>query len=181
MKYFLSILVAITLFSACKEKVKGKDGRVYESPTAYNDFIVNRQTVIIKNVLALSDITDDKLDEGMALMKRTVDTIGFMIGELKAMPPYGKDSTLRDAAIDLFGFYQRIFGKDYQEILQIRKDGGTQTEEGIARITEIVDNVSKEEKVLDAKFASAQQAFAKEHKMRIQENTMQDKIDQISK
>lgn len=180
MKYLLSLLIAASVFVACNNKgVKGKDGKVYKTAIEYNDFIVNRQMIVLKNMMTLADITDDKLDWGLGVMSKTADTLDILIKDVKNMPPYGKDSALRDAAVDLFTFYQRIFKDDYRELFEIRKNGGMATEEGMARMNEIVEKVSKEEDGFDARFEAAQNAFAKANGMRLEENSMQKKIDKM--
>jgi hypothetical protein len=179
MKYLLSLLIATSLFVACKQGVKGKDGKVYKNAIEYNDFIVNRQMIVLKDMMSIADITDDKLDWALSVMSKSADTLDVLIKDVKNMPPFGKDSALRDAAADLFTFYQRIFKDDYRELFEIRKNGGMETEEGIARMNEIVDKVSKEEDGLDAKFEAAQNAFAKSNGMRLEENSMQKKIDKM--
>lgn len=181
MKYVLSLFIALSVFAACKQgSVKGKDGKVYKDAVEYNDFIVNRQMIVLKQMMAVADVTDDKLDWGLSVMANTADTLDVLIKDVKDMPPYGKDSALRDAAVDLFTFYQRIFKDDYRELFEIRKNGGLATEEGLTRMNEIVDKVSKEEDGLDSRFEKAQNAFAKSNGMRLEENSMQKKIDKMN-
>jgi len=179
MKYVLSLLIAASVFVACKQGVKGKDGKTYTA-VEYNDYIVNRQMIVLKNMMSLADITDEKLDWGLGVMSKTADTLDVLIRDVKDLPPFKKDSALRDAAVDLFSFYQRIFKDDYRELFEIRKNGGMATEEGMARMNEIVEKVSKEEDGLDKRFEIAQNAFAKSNGMRLEENSMQKKIDKMN-
>jgi hypothetical protein len=181
MKYALSLLIVLSALVACKQGAKGRDGKVYKDAKEYNDYIVNRQMIVMKNIMSIADVTDEKIDWGMQVMARTADTIDILIKDIKNMPPYGKDSAMRDAAIDLFTFYKRIFKEDYRELFEIRKNGGAATEEGMARMSEIVDKVSKEEDGLDARFETAQNAFAKANNMRLEENDLQKKIDNMDK
>ena len=93
------------LFVACNNSVKGKDGTVYKSAADYNDYIVTRQNKIIQNMMGLNNLGDDQLDSAMNIVDRNVGLIDKMIGELEAMPPYKKDSSMRDAAVNSIRAY----------------------------------------------------------------------------
>jgi hypothetical protein len=47
-----------------------------------------------------------------------------MIIDVNGMPPYKTDSSFRNAAIASFTFYKRIFGNEYKQIINIRKESG---------------------------------------------------------
>jgi hypothetical protein len=177
MRYLL-LAVAITTLYACNKPVKGRNGVAYKNAVQYNDYIVGRQTKLMKNVLAFGKVADYNLDSAEVMLTDFVDETDKMITDIKGMPPYKGDSTLRDAAINSFTFYKRVFGKDYVDLLHIRKRG----ELGESDVTEmqgIVDKISKEEEGYDDAFHRAQRDFAKKHNMKLRENEMQQEFDKI--
>jgi len=88
------------------------------------------------------------------------------------MPPYKGDSSLRDAAINSFIFYKRVFNQDYMEIISIRKKEPGMTDADMARINQILENIREQEEGLFRTFRQAQIDFAAEHRMELKENTM---------
>ncbi|MDZ4808316.1 MAG: hypothetical protein SGI96_08590 [Bacteroidota bacterium] len=178
MRYlFLSVVLVIGLM-ACKQSVKGTNGVTYKSATDYNDYIINRQTTLMKRVVDFGKVADVNLDSAQALLTKSVREVETMIGEIKGMPPYKGDSLLRDAAIASFSFYKRVFEKDYAEILDIRKKGQENiTEEDIVRANTIVENISKEEEGLDKSFQSAQREYASKNSMKLKDNKVQKDLE----
>ncbi len=153
---------------------------MYKTAVEYNDYIVNRQSTIMKKILGLSEIKDDQLDSANLMMDRYALEIEDLITDLKGMPPYKKDSALRDAAIDLFAFYKKTFGNDYKQLIRIRQEGGAMTEEGVAEMNKIVEDISLKESKLDEAFQTAQKNFAKDNNIRLMENKMQKEIDKMN-
>lgn len=181
MRYlFLSMLLVVGLV-ACKQTVKGKNGVTYKSPTEYNDYIVTRQTTLMKNVLEFGKIADVNLDSAAAMLKKSVIQADKMIDELKGMPPYKGDSVLRDAAVKSFKFYKGVFEKDYVDILNIRKKGEENiTAEDVTEVNRIVDKIGKEEEVLDKAFHNAQKSYADKNNMKLIDNSMQKEVDKLN-
>jgi hypothetical protein len=178
MRYLLLSTILFLGFTACKQSVKGKNGVTYKSAIDYNDYIINRQTSLMKKVLDYSKISNDDLDSAEAVLKQSAKDAEKMIDEIKGMPAYKGDSSLRDAAIKSFTFYKHVFGKDYMDILNIRKKGEENiTEEDVAAVDKIVETISKEEEVLDKVFHKAQQDFADRHKMKLITNKTQKEIE----
>lgn len=187
MRYlFLSFLFVLGL-SACKSKsVKGKNGVTYKDATEYNDFIVNRQTKLMKNVVEFGKVADISLDSAEAMLKQSARETEKMIGELKAMPPYDGDSALRDAAVRSFTFYKQVFEKDYVDILNIRRKGQENiTQADVEEANRIVEKISKEEEGLDKAFQNAQKDYASKHKMKLINNKdqkdLQEQMDKMGK
>lgn len=54
--YFVVFVFAVMALSACNKPVKGRNGVVYKSAVQYNDYIVNRQTTLMKNVVAFGEM-----------------------------------------------------------------------------------------------------------------------------
>jgi hypothetical protein len=47
MKYVALFVIVVATTIACKQPVKGKDGKVYKDAVEYNDYIINRQSLIM--------------------------------------------------------------------------------------------------------------------------------------
>ncbi len=181
MKKLLFILVVVTIsLVSCNQSVKGKNGVTYKSAVQYNDYIITRQTMLMKNVLDFGKIADENLDSAESILKKYSLQAEEMINELKGMPPYKGDSALRDAAVQSFGFYKRVFDRDYIDILNIRKKGTDISDEDVEKANIIVDKIGKEEEVFDKAFHKAQQKYADKNNMKLKENKMQKEVDKVN-
>jgi hypothetical protein len=179
MRQRLLIPVIILLLVACQsESPQGANGVVYKSAVQYNDYIVNRQTTLMNNILAFVDVAQSDLDSAEKMLDKYVKETGTMITEIKGMPPYKGDSALRDAAANTFGFYRKLFDKEYRNILHLRSEQDGLSTDIEAQIEAIVKNIEDEEKGYDEKFQGAQQAFARKNKMKLIENEMQKKLEE---
>lgn len=182
MRYFFVFLLCCAGFTGCKPSVKGKNGVTYKSPSQYNDYIVNRQTRLMKNVLEFGKVADISLDSAESLLGSSVSETNDMIGEIKGMPPYKGDSALRDAAVATFSFYKRVFENDYADILAIRKKGPDNiTPDDVQEANRIVEKISKEEEGFDKNFHLAQKEFAEKNNMKLMDNSMQKELDKMNK
>lgn len=179
MKKLIVLLAVTTVFIACKESVKGENGVVYKDPAQYNDYIVTRQTSLVKKVMDFGETAQTNLDAADSLLAVYEKQTIAMIAEIKGMPPYKGDSSLRETAIKSFSFYKQVFGNGYKRLIDIRKNGGDETEEGVAEMNRIVEDLSKEEEKLDRAFHTAQRNFASKHNMKLMDNEMQKKIDKM--
>lgn len=175
MKYVSIILLTAIFFASCKELPKGANGIVYKNPAEYNDYIIDRQSTVIKNIMAFSRTAKTNLDSAKSLLSKYEIETDSLIVDLKGMPDYKGDSTLRNAAVNLFGFYKTIFGRAYKEMIDIRLSGGDET-----AIQTIVERISREQEGLDKSFQNAQKAFVKKNKMELKENEMQKEIDKLN-
>jgi hypothetical protein len=179
MRCLFFVLIITAFLSACNQPVKGRNGQVYKSAVQYNDYIIGRQTTLIKNVLDLSAIAQTNLDSADKMLNKYVVETDSMIINLNGMPAYKDDSSFRDAAIASFAFYKKIFGNEYKQLINIRKNGGDATEEGVAEMNRIVGDITREEEKYDKAFHNAQKNFADKNNMKLAENEMQKKIDKI--
>lgn len=172
-------LLGMFLFIACKnESPKGANGVVYKTPVQYNDYIVSRQTRIMQNIMKFAEVAQTDLDSADHLLDKYVVETGKMITEIKGMPPYKGDSSLREAATGIFGFYREIFDKDYRDILHLRSEQDGTSTDIETRINDIVKKIEEEEKGYDDRFQKAQQNFARKNNMKLAENKMQKEFDE---
>jgi hypothetical protein len=179
--HVLIILIAGLLVS-CKPSVKGKNGVSYDSAVEYNDYIVERQERLVQNIISLRSLTKEELIAADTLLLRYTRQADSIIEEVRGMPAYRKDTALRNAAINSFGFYKKIFEKEYPPILRLRqKDSEQLTTEEIEEANAILERIAKEERELDAEFQNAQREYAMKNNMRITDNKLQDQINKMKK
>jgi hypothetical protein len=164
--------------------VKGKNGVTYKSAVEYNDYIVNRQTSLIRNILDFSRTADVNLDSAEVKLRSFIKTADEIIKEVSGMPAYKGDTSLRDAAIRSFSFYKKVFEEDYAEYLRLRKKGEqlplSETDainETSAEINRIIQKVTREEENYDKAFHNAQQHYAEKNNMKLTENRIQKEIE----
>jgi len=180
MKITLLILF-ITAFVSCNQPVKGRNGVIFKSASQYNDFIVGRQTAVMKNVMDFVRVSETNLDSAETMLDEYVVGLEKIIEEINGLPPYKGDSVLRDAAAATFVFYKRIFSNEYKELIDIRKKGGAFTEEGVTAMNQIVDRITQEEDRYDKAFHNAQRDFAAKNNMKLTDNEMQKQMDKLNK
>lgn len=181
MKNIFFILTIAVLFTDCKEKLAGTNGVSYKTPIQYNDYIVSRQTTLMKNIVAFGKMAQANPDSaGNMLNVFAKETTGF-IREIKGMPLYKGDSSLRNAGVNIFTFYKKVFEVYYKQILEISKSGENGTEAGLSKLNNIVTDLNKEEEEVDKVFHTAQKDFAEKNKMNLIENSMQKKLDEMNK
>jgi hypothetical protein len=180
MRFQVLLLIIITAVAACKEPVKGKDGKVYKNAVEYNDYIINRQSVIMQDVIDFLKVSETNLDSARKMLNDYTVKIEKMAEEIKGMPPYKGDSVLRDAAVGSFEFYKKMFQNEYKQIIDIRLSGNDQTEDAEAEMNRIVDKITVEEEKFDKAFHNAQSDFARKNNIRLSENDMQKKFDKAT-
>ncbi|MBK8140918.1 MAG: hypothetical protein IPK57_07750 [Chitinophagaceae bacterium] len=168
----------IAVFIACNNPVKGRNGVVFKNPADYNDYIISRQTILIKNILDLGKKADSDVDSAYGMLDSYTNDATRIIAEIKDMPSYKGDSSLRDAAVNSFTFYKKLFGESYKRVLSIRREGGDETEEGAAEIMGIMDSIKREEEIHDKRLHNAQKDFASRFKMKMRDNEIQKEINQ---
>lgn len=177
MKRIFQLLIILPVLMACNRPVKGLNGVTYKSAADYNDYIVERQSKLIRQVMKFGETAEKNLDSARALLNKYIPETEKMITELKGMPAWKGDTALRHAAVKSFTFYKRVFDEDYRRIIEIRKDEEA-GEEGIIEMNGIVEKISKEEEKLDKDFHNAQKKFAEQNKMKLIENDLQKNTDE---
>ena len=175
-KLFLPLIVAIAALGACNKPVKGDNGVSYKNAVEYNDYIVLRQTDLMRKVVEFGETAQTDIDSAASLLSSYSRDTEKMIDEIRGMPAFKGDTALRNAAVNSFSFYKRVFEEDYMDIINIRRKGDL-TQDDVDEMERIVKKIEREEKVLDDAFQAAQKSFAKENNMRLRENEMQKEME----
>jgi hypothetical protein len=179
MRYLVTSLLILCTVAACNRPVKGPNGVAYKNAVEYNDYIVNRQTNLMKRVLEFGKAAQVNPDSAEALLAVYEKETDMMIANLKGMPPFKKDSALRDAAIRSFIFYKRVFREDYKQILLMRKRTDISIEEAEKETTAIVEQLKEDEAGFDKAFQQAQRNFASTNNMKLRENEVQKEVEKL--
>jgi hypothetical protein len=139
----------------------------------YNDRIVGLQTRVAKGMIDFSKSSETA--DGAQIEKKHAELVGTLeavLKEAKTIEPFEDSTEFRDAAVEMFTFYDSIARKQYLEIMNILKKE-TPEQADLDRIDEIVKSISLREDVLDKKFQGIQRAFAREHGIKLIDNQMQ--------
>lgn len=167
------------LFVACQYTVTGKNGVTYTTALQYNNYISNKQKVIINLFIryAESNKVNDftKLE---AILDTAAATTVRYIADIEGMPAWKGDSAFRDNAVMLFRFYNKTFNNDYRSIVNMQKDG-TVTVEEQGTYNELATTLTSTEGRLDANLKRAQQAFAQKNGFRTERIAQQDQINEM--
>lgn len=146
----------------------------------YNDKIVGEQMSIVNKMIeftqtfqdVIPEVMDSKLTELKLQIQNSLDV-------LNAMEAYEGDSELLNAAKDLFKFYQKMADNEFKEMLNILKKGESITEQDYFHLIDMQEIISQQEAVYDQNMATAQSNFAKKYDIKIENNTVQEKINNM--
>ena len=178
MKQIPAIFVILVFgMIACNQAPMGRNGVAFKSAVQYNDYIVNRQAKHIQNVLDFSKAAGKNLDSAEKMLDKFTGETAIFVEELKDMPAYKGDSSLRDAAVRIFNFYKKVFQIDYPRIIQIRKKGDEMTNEELEEMKDIVGKITRDEEGYDKSFHNIQKNFADKNNIKLTENKMQKKFE----
>lgn len=142
----------------------------FTEAVAYNDWIVARQDELAAAMAVLfAKIDGHDRAEILAEHARLVETGKRLSALIKTLAPFERETELRDAAIGLFGFYERVLAVEYGELIAILVGDKTFPGEAAqqARLKEILDKVTAEEGPYDVAFEKAQQGFAAKYNIQL--------------
>jgi len=144
--------------------VAGVDFKIAD-PIAYNDYLVDQQKqigdAINEFVTAFSDNANG-YDELLVALEKVSGSIRASIKLVEDLESFEGDDTLRQSSLSLFRFYRTIIKRDYGRILDItfKKEVPIDSD---TEINKIINTLTEEEKVFDAAFSRAEEAFAQKH------------------
>ena len=131
----------------------------------------------MQHVLDFTKAAEYKPDSAEKMLERYTSETALALEEIKDMPPYKGDSSLRDAAARSFGFYKNVFQDDYSRIIRIRKKREEMTAEDLDEMKRIADKIIREEEGFDKSFHNARKSFADKNHMKLMENEMQNNFE----
>jgi hypothetical protein len=173
MKYLLPLFsLAFLLLQSC-------GGTSSQTAIEYNDAIIKEQTKIINLTLDLIKYMETDIDKCKEVRVQIVDQCDASLKVIKDLKGFEGSEKLKNAAIDLFTFYKKIYSNEYKQLFDIIDKGAEITQDDLDFIDHMEQDVSAEESKYDKAFADAQNELAKKFNFQIEENENQKKIDAI--
>lgn len=145
-------------------------------PVKYNDYIVDQQNLIgeqlVKLIGMLQAMPEDK-SELIDQLEVLIAQCKSSISNVKNLRPNPNEFGLKQAALDLFGFYEKTMDHEYRQLIdEIYKEEPNQEV-----LNDILKNVTANEATFDSVFQSKQGEYAKYHNIQLEENQLQEEID----
>ncbi|OGU16644.1 MAG: hypothetical protein A2X61_01145 [Ignavibacteria bacterium GWB2_35_12] len=179
--FVFSILIII--LSSCRENNKAQKGDTIEkTPLEYNEYIIGEHNKIMVKMLDFSKAFNAgdgrRMEHTLNLLQKQIESSIAMMSKLE---PYKGDDTYKEAAMELFEFYDSISGDEFEEMIEIQQKKGSQTIEDNKRMNELNRVIAEREAILDKNLSQAQRAFAEKHSAQMQKNRLQDSINKMNK
>ena len=171
----LVLTVAIVLMSC-------GGGKPSITPKEYNNKVIDIQLTVINKILALNKafekLVPAELDAGLKGFQESSEKA---VADISKFEAYEGSTTLKDAALNLFKFYQAASINEYKKMIDILKKGAAMTPEDQTTLGTLAAQVGTNEKGFDEAFKNAQQAFSKQYNLPIEVNEKQKEIDNMGK
>lgn len=151
----------------------------FKTAVEYNDYIVGQQDVVGTAILNLNMAMSEETIYRESIQPYYDDLLAASkigLANISKMPAYEGNIELRNAAIELFVFYEQTFNNEYKQLLDLvfKED---LDDESLNQIDILLEKITNDEKPIDEKFAKVQAAFAKKHGFDLTQNEMQEEID----
>lgn len=138
----------------------------YATAIEYNDYIVDQQTAVGLAITEFTDKFNDSTSSKEVCNQQrliSLEKVKVCRNNIKAMPAWNGDVSLRDTALLLFDFYVRIFETSYSQILDLVFTEPFTDENQIA-LDKILEDLSWEEQKYDYWFMNCQKRFASKNR-----------------
>lgn len=147
-------------------------------PVKYNDYIVEQQNAVgveLLKLIAMFDALPEDKTVANTQLELVITTAKNAVANAQNLKPIDNEFGMRQAAIELFQFYQTTMETDYRTII----DQLYQISPDLALMQEVLARVQTAEAAVDEKFQSAQVAFAKYHNIQLEENELQEEFEDV--
>lgn len=172
MKYSLSfIALPFLLFLSCATNS--------QKAVEFNNLVINEQQRISELAIKLVDTMRSDISKCKEIRLDIVKQCDESLAAIKKLKGFEGSERMKNAAIELFSFYKKIYSNEYKQMFDILDKGVDITEEDLAFIQKMEVDVTKQEEKLDKEFADAQQELATKFNFQMEENENQQKIDAI--
>ena len=145
----------------------GRDGIKFKTPVEYNDYIISRQLKIVALIDQFANASNVSIDSANAVLERSGTAASSYLEDVKGLTSYNGDTAFKNAAVNSFSFYKRIFEQEYKELLDINAKEEKITQEDRDRAITITQAITAEEAELDKRFINAQKDFAQKNKLEL--------------
>lgn len=162
-------LAFIWIVSACNTTpaATGRDGIKFKTPVAYNDYIITRQQKVVALIDQFANASNVSLDSANAVLERNSVAANEYLTDVNGLTSFNGDTAFKNAAVNSFAFYKRIFEQEYKELLAINAKGESITQNDRERAMTITQAITTEEAELDKRFINAQKDFAQKNKLEL--------------
>jgi hypothetical protein len=167
--FFAILLVVVSCNTA--PNATGRNGAIFKTPAEYNDYIISRQLKIVGLIDQFAAASEVSTDSAQAVLQTSSNATSEYLADISAMSDFRGDTAFRNAAVNSFGFYKRIFDKEYRILLDINAKGENISDADVQQSQAISQALSVEEADLDKRFANAQRDFAQKNKLRLENLT----------
>jgi hypothetical protein len=162
---FIFYIIIIAGLNGCGKPYNQKEGKKFASASAYNNYIIERQKWVANYITTFYEILNDDVDSASAMLAKGLTRIDELTHEIKEMPSYKGDTAFRQAAINSFGFYRRLFEIEYPAIVNLHSK-----KEGIGFVEQqeeakILNRIIKDEDKFDKQLHNKQRDFAETNHM----------------
>jgi hypothetical protein len=164
--YFIAIVAFIGSCNTAPSAT-GRDGIKFKTPVEYNDYIISRQLKIVGLINQFATASNVNIDSANAVLQRSSVMAGEYLADVNGLTSYNGETTFKNAAVNSFAFYKRIFEQEYKELLAINAKGDGVDENDRERAIAITQAISAEEAELDKRFINAQKDFAQKNKLEL--------------
>jgi hypothetical protein len=151
----------------------------FGSAVEFNDHIVALQNEVGQKMVVFNEQVggaNSTLESVQPYFDDLLATTRDVVKRLENVTPWDKNTELKNAALELFRFYEVTIDRDYREMVNIVYTT-EMSEEDFARLNEILVKVTEGEKGYDKRFQDAQQAFADKYDFILERNELQDEFD----
>lgn len=168
-----SCVAGCVVFSlpACSGRKAHAGDREFYSPVEYNDFIVDQQNAIIRQMVSLNNSYETGTEPEIRLrFDSLVNQSGESLLQIAQLSPYENDSSLQREALRFFTFYHSIFRNEYRHMVEIFLKGNEATDEDIRELNNIVNKIKTEEEQHNRSLSEKQLFFARKFAFDFQVN-----------
>jgi hypothetical protein len=141
-------------------------------PVVYNDSLVMQQIKIVEKANELQDAFAGYVKAEMEIRQKDfVSQLDRSDAVSKRLGAYGDDKRLLKATEEFIEGYRKLNRQEYQEAIHLlSQPDSTYSEADEARISMLYKAIDDKIKKLGQQFIDAQQAFAKEHQLELNES-----------
>lgn len=151
-----------------------------DAAVAYNDNIVELQNRIGYKMVAFNEKVGEEgstRESAEVYYQALLNETRKVIKEAEKIGPFDGNVSLRNSAINLFKFYEKVITTDYKRMLDIIYAAEV-SDEMYDELAEILAMVTEEEAEYDQAFQSEQVQFAEKYGFELTENELQEEMNE---
>ena len=168
--FFIFLVSALPFFAGAQSD---------DAAIAYNDHIVELQNRIGYKMVAFNEKVGEEGSTRESVDVYYQDLLAEtreVIKEAEKIAPFEGNVALRNSAINLFKFYEKVITTDYKRMLDIIYAPEI-SDEMYEELTNILAKVTEEEAGYDQAFQTTQEIFANKYGFDLTPNELQEEMD----